>query len=130
MSPFHPFFSHFFLKKGLRNGGFFAINCPLMAKKSKIAQNNHRIRWSAQAAPKREALRSISKDVSVPLTERMAARAKLAAMPRNTAETRVRHRCVITGRPRGNFRKFGLCRIKFRELAHNGDISGVTKSSW
>lgn len=101
-----------------------------MAKKGKIAQNNHRIAWSEKAAAKREKLRTISKDVSLPLTERMEARAKLAQMPRNTAETRVRHRCVITGRPRGNFRKFGLSRIKFRELAHNGEISGVTKSSW
>jgi len=101
-----------------------------MAKKGKIAQNNHRIKWSEKAAPKRAKLRNISKDVSIPLTERMAARAKLAQMPRNAAETRVRLRCVITGRPRGNFRKFGLSRIKFRELAHSGEISGVTKSSW
>lgn len=101
-----------------------------MAKQGKIAQNNHRIQWSAKAAAKRKELREKSKDVSLPLTERMEARAKLAQMPRNTAETRVRLRCVLTGRPRGNFRKFGLSRIKFRELAHAGEISGVTKSSW
>ena len=101
-----------------------------MAKKGKIAQNNHRIAWAEKAAQKRETLRKISKDVSIPLTERMDARAKLAQMPRNAAQTRIRLRCAITGRPRGNFRKFGLSRIKFRELAHSGEISGVTKSSW
>ena len=46
------------------------------------------------------------------------------------AEIRVRNRCVLTGRPRGNYRKFGLCRLKFRELALNGDIPGVIKASW
>lgn len=101
-----------------------------MAKKGKIAQNNHRIRMVEKAAKKRAELRAISKDENVPLEERMAARAKLAQMPRNTAETRIRQRCFLTGRPRGNLSKFGLCRIKFRELALNGQISGVTKSSW
>ena len=104
--------------------------CLPMAKKGKIAQNNLRIRLVEKASKKRAELRELSKDVSIPLEERMTARAKLAQMPRNTAETRIRHRCLLTGRPRGNFRKFGLSRIKFRELAHKGEISGVTKSSW
>lgn len=101
-----------------------------MAKLSKIAQNNRRARMATKFAKKREELRQKSKDINLSLEERMAASAKLAQLPRNSAAARVRHRCALTGRPRGNFRKFGLSRIKFRELAHAGEISGVTKASW
>lgn len=101
-----------------------------MAKKGKIQQNEYRKDLVDKFEKKRAELRNISKDVNVPLEERMAARSKLAQLPRNSAATRIRQRCYLTGRPRGNLRKFGLCRIKFRELALNGQISGVTKSSW
>lgn len=101
-----------------------------MAKLSKIAQNNHRAKMVKKFATKRAQLRVQSKDETLSLEERMAASAKLASLPRNSASTRVRHRCVLTGRPRGNFRKFGLSRMKFRELANHGEISGVTKASW
>jgi small subunit ribosomal protein S14 len=60
----------------------------------------------------------------------MQARRDLTKLPRNSSEIRVRNRCEITGRPRGNYRKFGICRIKFREMALEGLIPGVTKSSW
>ncbi|MEZ4845990.1 MAG: 30S ribosomal protein S14 [Bdellovibrionota bacterium] len=101
-----------------------------MAKTSKIAQNNHRMNLVKRYAAKRAELRAKSKDESLTLEDRMAASAKLATLPRNSASTRVRHRCQLTGRPRGNFRKFGLSRMKFRELANHGEISGVTKASW
>jgi small subunit ribosomal protein S14 len=101
-----------------------------MAKLSKIAQNNHRMALVKKYAAKRAELRVKAKDESLSLEDRMAATAKLASLPRNSASTRVRHRCLLTGRPRGNFRKFGLSRMKFRELANHGEISGVTKASW
>ena len=101
-----------------------------MAKTSKIAQNNHRIKMNKKYEPKRLELRAKSRDISLSLEERMEATAKLAKLPRNSCATRVRNRCLLTGRPRGNYRKFGLSRIKFRELASNGEISGVTKASW
>lgn len=101
-----------------------------MAKLSKIAQNNHRMALVKKFAAKRADLRAKSRDESLSLEDRMAATAKLAALPRNSAAVRVRHRCALTGRPRGNYRKFGLSRMKFRELANSGEISGVTKASW
>jgi small subunit ribosomal protein S14 len=60
----------------------------------------------------------------------MAARLKMQALPRNTSPVRLRNRCGLTGRPRGYFRKFGLCRNKIREIAMQGDIPGVIKASW
>ena len=101
-----------------------------MAKLSKIAQNNHRMALVKKFATKRSELRAKAKDETLSLEERMLATAKLASLPRNSASSRVRHRCQLTGRPRGNFRKFGLSRMKFRELANHGEISGVTKAGW
>ena len=68
--------------------------------------------------------------VKLPLEERFEARLKLAALPRNSAPSRVRNRCEVTGRPRAYYRKFRLCRIQLRDLANKGLIPGVTKSSW
>ena len=62
--------------------------------------------------------------------ERLVARQKIQALPRNSSAVRLRNRCALTGRPRGVFRKFGLCRNKIRELAFNGEIPGVVKASW
>jgi len=64
------------------------------------------------------------------MEERMDARAKLQALPRNSSPTRLRNRCAMTGRPRGTFRKFGLARNKIREAAMRGDIPGLVKASW
>jgi small subunit ribosomal protein S14 len=64
------------------------------------------------------------------MEERFAARLKLAELPRNAAPSRVRLRCELTGRPRGNYRKFKLSRIALRDLASNGQIPGMVKSSW
>ena len=101
-----------------------------MAKLSKIAQNNRRAKLAKKYAAKRDELRKKSKDEKLSYEDRLAATAKLAQLPRNSAAGRVRHRCMLTGRPRGNFKKFGLSRMKFRELANSGELSGVTKASW
>ena len=101
-----------------------------MAKTSSIEKNNRRRRLSAQYAAKRKRLKGIADDLKKPAEERMAARIKLAEMPRNGSATRIRNRCEITGRARGFYRKLKLCRNQLRELASQGVIPGMTKSSW
>lgn len=101
-----------------------------MAKLGKIQHNLKRFKMVNRFRAKREELRKRSLDPSLSIEERMVARQKLASMPRNSSDTRIRNRCNLTGRPRGFLRKFGLSRIKFRELAHEGEISGVRKASW
>ena len=81
-------------------------------------------------AAKRAELKAIIDDQSKSEEERYEARLKLQALPRNSAPTRQRNRCALTGRPRGTFRKFGLGRIKLREIAMRGEIPGMTKASW
>ena len=81
-------------------------------------------------AGKRAAFQAIIDDQSKSEEERYEARLKLQALPRNSAPTRQRNRCAVTGRPRGTFRKFGLARIKLREFAMRGEIPGMTKASW
>jgi small subunit ribosomal protein S14 len=75
-------------------------------------------------------LKAIASDRELPAEERFAARLKLAQLPRNSAPVRIRNRCELSGRPRGFYRKFKLSRIALRELASNGHIPGMTKSSW
>ncbi len=101
-----------------------------MAKKSAIEKNNRRRRNVARDAAKRERLRAIAKDPSLPQEERFAARLKLAEMPRNGSKTRIRNRCEVTGRPRGYYRKLKMSRIALRDLASIGQIPGMVKSSW
>ena len=101
-----------------------------MAKKSAIAKNKRRERMVAQYAAKREQLKAMAKDQSLSPEERFRARLKLAEMPRNSAPTRVRNRCGVTGRPRAYYRKFNLSRIALRELGSKGQIPGLVKSSW
>ncbi len=101
-----------------------------MAKKSAIEKNNRRRRIVAQYAARRARLKVIIKDELLPQEERFAARLKLAALPRNSSATRVRNRCQLTGRPRGNYRKFKISRIALRDLASAGQIPGMVKSSW
>jgi small subunit ribosomal protein S14 len=81
-------------------------------------------------ADRRGALKAVADDESRSPEDRFAARIKLAQLPRNSSATRVRLRCTLTGRPRGNYRKFGLSRIALRELASSGQIPGMVKSSW
>jgi small subunit ribosomal protein S14 len=84
----------------------------------------------AKYKDKRESLLSKSKDKNISTEERFEARLKLAQLPRNSSKNRIRNRCLLTGRPRGVYRKFGLSRIAFRELASDGKLPGVVKSSW
>lgn len=101
-----------------------------MAKKSQIARDKRRAKTIAQYAEKRAKLVEIIRDPSLPQSERNAAYKRLAAIPRDSSPTRLRNRCRITGRSRGYLRKFEMSRIKFRELALNGELPGVTKASW
>jgi small subunit ribosomal protein S14 len=101
-----------------------------MAKKSSIEKNERRRRMVAQYADRRAELKRIAKDDSVSLEDRFQARIKLAELPRNSAPVRVRNRCELTGRPRGNYRKLGMSRIALRELGASGLIPGLVKSSW
>ena len=81
-------------------------------------------------AKKRLALKKIINDKKLPLNERFKAQLKLAKLPRNSSKTRIRNRCEITGRPHGVYRKFKVSRIALRELASEGKMPGMTKSSW
>jgi small subunit ribosomal protein S14 len=101
-----------------------------MAKKSSVEKNKRRERLVKQYAAKRAKLKAIADNKQLPMEERFAARLKLAELPRNAAPSRVRLRCELTGRPRGNYRKFKLSRIALRDLASTGQIPGMVKSSW
>jgi small subunit ribosomal protein S14 len=101
-----------------------------MAKKSKIARNEQRRALVAKYATRRAALKSIIVDPTINPVDQLAAVQALAALPRNSAKSRVRNRCALTGRPRGTYRKFGLSRIALRELGLRGELPGVTKASW
>jgi small subunit ribosomal protein S14 len=84
----------------------------------------------AKYAAKRALLKDIARDKDLPVEERFQAQLKLAALPRNSAETRIRNRCQVTGRPRGYYRKMKMSRIALRELGSMGLIPGLVKSSW
>ena len=101
-----------------------------MAKKSMVNREVKRAKLVQQHAAKRAALKAVIADQTKPIEERFKATHKLAELPRNSSATRLHNRCQLTGRPRGVFRKFGLCRNKIRELAFNGEIPGVVKASW
>lgn len=101
-----------------------------MAKLSSVNKNNRRKKMVKQYADRWAKLKAIADDKSLPMDERFAARLKMAKLPRNSHPTRIRNRCELTGRARGNYRKFGVSRLMLRELASMGMIPGVTKSSW
>jgi small subunit ribosomal protein S14 len=101
-----------------------------MAKKSAVNRNEMVRARVKQYAAKRDALKKIANDDSLPLEDRFEARLKLAELPRNSSATRIRNRCVVTGRPRAFYRKLKMSRIALRDLASNGQIPGMTKSSW
>ncbi|WP_095011821.1 30S ribosomal protein S14 [Tsuneonella mangrovi] len=101
-----------------------------MAKLSSINKNERRKKLVQKYAAKYAKLKAIADDESKDESERLIARLKMAEIPRNANPTRVRNRCATTGRPRGYYRKFGLCRVELRDLANKGMIPGVTKSSW
>ena len=101
-----------------------------MAKTSAIQRNLKRIKLAKRFEKKRENLKKIIKNKKLPLEERFAAQLKLAKIPRNSARSRIRNRCEITGRPHGVYRKLRISRIALRQLASSGKIPGMTKSSW
>ena len=101
-----------------------------MAKKSAVERNVKRERLAKKYANKRAALKLITKDTTLSPEERFEAHIKLAQLPRNSSPVRQRLRCGLSGRPRGNYRKFKLSRIALRDLASAGQIPGMVKSSW
>ena len=101
-----------------------------MAKKSKIARNEQRQIIVDRYATKRAELKKALVDPNSTDEQREAARLGLQKLPRNASPVRLRSRDVIDGRPRGVLTKFGVSRIRFRDMAHRGELPGVTKSSW
>lgn len=101
-----------------------------MARLALINREEKRRKLVKKFAAKRAELKTIIVDMKRDDEERMQAAALLQAMPRNASKGRLRNRCQLTGRSRGVFRKFGLCRNKIRELAMRGDVPGVVKASW
>lgn len=101
-----------------------------MAKKSKIARDAQRREVVARYAEVRRELKRVSTSPQVSEAERSEAMAALRRLPRNASPTRLRNRDLVDGRPRGHLGKFGLSRVRFREMAHRGELPGVTKSSW
>lgn len=101
-----------------------------MAKVSSVERNLKRQRMVAKYAAKRALLKDIARNKDLPVEERFQAQLKLAALPRNSAESRIRNRCQVTGRPRGYYRKMKMSRIALRELGSQGLLPGLVKSSW
>ncbi len=101
-----------------------------MAKKSAVNRNDMVRKLVKQYAPKRKALKETAENEALSLEERFDARLKLAALPRNSAPSRIRNRCLVTGRPRAFYRKMKMSRIALRELGSAGLIPGLVKSSW
>jgi small subunit ribosomal protein S14 len=101
-----------------------------MAKTSAVERNNKRRRMVAKHSGRRARLKEIAYDRTLPAEDRFAARLKLAELPRNSSPTRIRNRCDVTGRPRAFYRKLKMSRVSLRELASQGLIPGMVKSSW
>jgi small subunit ribosomal protein S14 len=101
-----------------------------MAKTGMIERNRKRQKLAKKYASRRAALKAKAADQSLPVEERFQARLKLAELPRNSALSRVRNRCEVSGRPRGYYRKLRMSRVALRELGSNGLIPGMVKSSW
>jgi small subunit ribosomal protein S14 len=101
-----------------------------MAKLALKNREAKRAKTVAKYAAKRAELLTIINDAKLSDDDRMAARLKFQQLPRNASPSRQRNRCALTGRPRGVFRKFGLCRNKLREIAMRGEVPGITKASW
>jgi small subunit ribosomal protein S14 len=101
-----------------------------MAKKSKIIKNNQRRAVVARYAARRAELKQIIRSPASSPGQRLAAQQALARQPRDASPVRLRNRDSIDGRPRGHLRKFGLSRVRVRELAHRGQLPGVRKASW
>jgi small subunit ribosomal protein S14 len=101
-----------------------------MAKKSAIEKNKRRVRLAKKYAGKRARLKAQANDQSLSDQDRFTARLKLAQLPRNSAPSRIRNRCEVTGRPRAYYRKLKMSRIAIRDLGGEGKVPGLVKSSW
>lgn len=101
-----------------------------MAKLALKNREAKRARLVEKYAAKRAELKAIINDAKLSDEERMQARLRLQSLPRNSSPVRQRNRCALTGRPRGVFRKFGLCRNKLRDIAMRGEVPGMIKASW
>jgi small subunit ribosomal protein S14 len=101
-----------------------------MAKTSSIEKNKRRRKLAKKYSGRRTRLKAIAQDKAKPMEERFAATLKLAELPRNSAPSRIRNRCEVTGRPRAFYRKLKMSRIALRELGAKGLIPGLVKSSW
>ena len=101
-----------------------------MAKQSSIQKNLNRKKIVSKFENRRKDLKNKIMRKDLTMEERFKLQSKLNALPRDSAKIRVRNRCEITGRSRSVYRKFGLSRIKLRELTMNGSLPGVVKSSW
>ena len=101
-----------------------------MAKKSKIARNQQRAVVVERYRTKRDELKKALVDPTSTDEQREAARLGLQKLPRDASPVRLRQRDAIDGRPRGNLRLFGISRVRFRDMAHRGELPGITKSSW
>lgn len=101
-----------------------------MAKKSSVERQKKREKLVKLHWEKRQVLKKSAVNVNLTEEERENARLQLNKMKRDTSPIRLRNRCALTGRPRGFLRKFGVSRLCFREMASNGLIPGITKSSW
>lgn len=101
-----------------------------MARMAVINRENKRRKLVEKFSKQRAHLFEIMNNLSLTDEERMSARAAMQSLPRDSSPTRLRNRCELTGRSRGVFRKFGLCRNKLREVAFRGEVPGMTKASW
>ena len=101
-----------------------------MAKLSSVQKNINRLRLIDKFSNKRKSLKTKIMNKNISIEERLKLQNKLNDLPRNSANIRYRNRCKLTGRTRGVYRKFGLSRIKIRELSMSGDLPGMVKSSW
>jgi len=101
-----------------------------MAKTNMVEREKRRARIVKRYAAKRAQLKELIRNPRTSPEERIAAQARLQAMPRDASPSRMRNRCNITGRSRGVYRKFGLSRQKIREVAMRGEIPGLAKASW
>ena len=101
-----------------------------MAKLSSVQKNLNRQKLIEKFSNRRKVLKKKIMDKTISIEERLKLQNKLNDLPRNSANIRYRNRCKLTGRTRGVYRKFGLSRIKIRELSMSGDLPGMVKSSW
>ncbi len=101
-----------------------------MAKKSMVERDLKRRRMAKKFESKRNRLKAIIRDQEQSGEERFMAALKLAELPRNSSKTRIRNRCLVSGRPRGYYRKLKMSRIALRQLGSAGLIPGLVKSSW